>query len=290
LITDKTLFKPAWDKCKHGTQRGLAVGAIWAALTFEIQKKFIEVFLVHSAKITGLSHDTMFGYKIPFTLTTYATVLTVSSQLTMILHFFLARNIRIARARAWDQTVLSRGKGLDFWGPYVEEWENPPFVDESRRGVVLKAFETGLGRFLFKKFILFPISIYPFVGMFVSAYFKALATAQYLHKPYFDAKKMTKHQIAVFMEERKWDYRSFGFAASLVEGLPIIGLVFTISNRIGAAMWAHDLEKKQHFIAAEKVKGNLQSTFTPPSEKSSTPGSAYTALESPASAPPVHSK
>lgn len=31
----------------------------------------------------------------------------------------------------------------------------------------------------------------------------------------------------------------FGFAAALLEGLPIIGLVFTISNRIGAAMWAH---------------------------------------------------
>lgn len=69
---------------------------------------------------------------------------------------------------------------------------------------------------------------------------------------------MTKHQVSVFMEERKWDYRckpvlcsllyylslthsdiAFGFVASLLEGLPIIGLVFTISNRIGAAMWAH---------------------------------------------------
>jgi hypothetical protein len=32
---------------------------------------------------------------------------------------------------------------------------------------------------------------------------------------------------------------AFGFTASLLEGLPIIGLVFTVSNRIGAAMWAH---------------------------------------------------
>lgn len=29
LITDKTLSKPAWDKCKHGTQRGLMVGVVW---------------------------------------------------------------------------------------------------------------------------------------------------------------------------------------------------------------------------------------------------------------------
>lgn len=32
---------------------------------------------------------------------------------------------------------------------------------------------------------------------------------------------------------------AFGFAAALLEGLPIVGLIFTISNRIGAAMWAH---------------------------------------------------
>jgi hypothetical protein len=68
---------------------------------------------------------------------------------------------------------------------------------------------------------------------------------------------MTAHQEAVFVEERKWDYRSmndisllaclltlrsvFGFVAALLEGLPIVGLVFTVSNRIGAAMWAHGM-------------------------------------------------
>lgn len=31
----------------------------------------------------------------------------------------------------------------------------------------------------------------------------------------------------------------FGFAAALLEDIPVIGLAFTVSNRIGAAMWAH---------------------------------------------------
>jgi len=31
--------------------------------------------------------------------------------------------------------------------------------------------------------------------------------------------------------------RVFGFAASLLERMPIIGLFLSISNRIGAAMW-----------------------------------------------------
>ena len=88
----------------------------------------------------------MFGYKIPFSIHTCelvcyfkqvvnililsidAAVLIVASQVTYILRFFLSRNIRIARDRAWAQTVASRGKGPEFWQPYVEEWQNPPSV------------------------------------------------------------------------------------------------------------------------------------------------------------------
>ncbi len=31
---------------------------------------------------------------------------------------------------------------------------------------------------------------------------------------------------------------AFGFAAALLESTPLVGLFFTISNRIGACMWA----------------------------------------------------
>lgn len=29
LFTDKTLYKPVWDKCKHGTQRGGIIAIAW---------------------------------------------------------------------------------------------------------------------------------------------------------------------------------------------------------------------------------------------------------------------
>ena len=58
------------------------------------------------------------------------TILLVGSQFTSIISFFVSRNIRIARQRVWDQTVASRGKGPDFWQPYVEEWDCPPVVNE----------------------------------------------------------------------------------------------------------------------------------------------------------------
>ncbi|KIK68240.1 hypothetical protein GYMLUDRAFT_35616 [Collybiopsis luxurians FD-317 M1] len=250
LCTDKNLYTPAWEKCQHGTVRGSAVGLVWAFFTFGIQRKLIEVFLSNSPRVTGLAKDTIFGYPIPFNVHTYAAALLVGQQVTYILRFFLSRNIRIARDRAWNHTVVSRGKGEAFWQPYVEEWDNPP-KDVGPANWYEKAF-SGWFMFVFKRILLLPFNFYPIVGILISAWFKGMATARMLHRRYFEAKKMTPAEVAVFMEEHKWDYRTFGFTAALLEGLPIIGLVFTISNRVGAAMWAFDLEKRQHYIAERK--------------------------------------
>ncbi|KII93002.1 hypothetical protein PLICRDRAFT_35170 [Plicaturopsis crispa FD-325 SS-3] len=258
LFTDRAMYVPAWDKCRHATRRGLIVAAIWAISSYKLQKVFIKTFLVSSTRITGLRNDTIFGYQNPFDLPTYATILFLSSQVSYILLFFLRRNIGIARTRAWDQTVASRGKGSDFWGPYVEEWDVPPNVDErGRAGGVERWLGSWVGRMVFRRVILLPFALNPLLHILLSAGLRSLGTARYLHKPYFEAKKMSPSQVAVFLEERKWDYRIFGFAAALFEGLPIIGLIFSISNRVGAAMWAHDLEKRQHYVAQERVSRQL---------------------------------
>ncbi|KZS93285.1 hypothetical protein SISNIDRAFT_454431 [Sistotremastrum niveocremeum HHB9708] len=253
LVTTKSLYVPIWDKCRHGVQRGVIVAAIWTGLTFNIQRAFVKLFLVNSPRVTGLSHDTLFGYKLPFTVTTYATILFISSQIHAIIFFFLSKNIRIARDRAWDETVKSRGKGPEFWQPYVEEWQNPPAVEIGGR-TWEKWVGNWLQRYIVQRVILLPLNFYPGLGLLAAAYFKGITTSRYLHKPYFAAKKMTQQQVAVFMEERKYYYRAFGFAAALVESLPIIGLLFSVSNRIGAAMWAHDLEKIQHMHASGELK------------------------------------
>ncbi|KAF7315517.1 hypothetical protein MIND_00067000 [Mycena indigotica] len=272
LFTDKLLYVPAWKKCQHGTQRGAVVGLIWAFLTFGLQKKFIEVFLANSPRVTGLSTDTVFGCKVPFSVHTYAAALLLGSQVTWILRFFLARNIRVARERAWEQTVASRGKSADFWIPYVEV--RPPRADilpfmRCRNGSTRRASSSTRGpgacrssgwatqsslqssTSSFSHSTCTPASASSSPRGSRASAPRTNSTA----RRYFAAKKMTDEQVAVFMEERKWDYRgtAFGFAAALLEGLPIVGLVFTVSNRVGAAMWAHDLEKRQHYVAAQQV-------------------------------------
>lgn len=95
-------------------------------------------------------------------------------------------------------------------------------------------------------------------------------------------------EIELFLVERQTEYRMFGFVAAVLERLPFVGILFQISNPIGAAMcefsdlfftyiramnfkkWlvrnhalfcssgAHDLEKEQHaFASGEKLRTKI---------------------------------
>lgn len=69
------------------------------------------------------------SFLIVFVFCSGATLVILSSQLTVIFNSFLLHNLHSARKHAWDLTVASRAKGPTFWQPYIEEWEQPPKVD-----------------------------------------------------------------------------------------------------------------------------------------------------------------
>jgi hypothetical protein len=132
-----------------------------------------------------------------------ATIVFLSSQVTFIFKFFLSRNLHIARERAWQQTVASRGKGPTFWQPYVEEWDVPPKVNVDQWAglaeVKNKVFRFAIKRselaysvspflvvfdnILTLSVALILLHVVPVGGLLVAAAFKALDTARYLHKP-----------------------------------------------------------------------------------------------------------
>jgi hypothetical protein len=142
----------------------------------------------------------------------------------------------------YAQTVASRGKGPEFWRPYVEEWPVPPKVtpQRSKGWSVERLLSTFAGRLIFKNgtfscfvvaaklttdaVFLAPFISMPIVGIVTAAWLRGLGTARYLHIPvrslsrsfirrltdawqYFTSKKMTPEQQALFVEERKWEYR-----------------------------------------------------------------------------------
>ncbi|KZT51599.1 hypothetical protein CALCODRAFT_503312 [Calocera cornea HHB12733] len=191
-----------------------------------------------------MSTPTLLGYPLPLHISpvTWATLLVLSTQSDLILWFFLRKNLRIARARAYDLTLLSRNKPAEFWGTYVEEWQEPPALPEREGGLRLRFIDLAssrVGAIVLRQAIVFPlIALSPLLSLLVSAALRALSTAKTLHTPYFTQKHMSPAQVAVFMQERTWDYRSFGFVAALFERIPFVGILLSVSNRVGAAMWA----------------------------------------------------
>jgi len=115
-----------------------------AVLSFHIQRAVISLFLSKYAPRSFAFVRVSLAFRSPmltnalyvpyvtqyFSVTTWATLVSLSSQMGAIVEFFLSKNIRIARDRAWYLAITSRGKSRDFWGPYVEEWQKPPKFNE----------------------------------------------------------------------------------------------------------------------------------------------------------------
>ncbi|CBQ68735.1 conserved hypothetical protein [Sporisorium reilianum SRZ2] len=266
LAHDPTLWQPMWAKCSKAAKHASVVALVWAVCTWPVQRLFVYYFMSASASVTGFGAvygkmvqtadvtDDALPFRIPVpSLQTFATFMFVMGQVHAIMEFWLRRKLRECRNTAYIQTVRSRGKAADWWTEYVEEFSNPPtekaIKDAKKQGWYLK-LASPLVRFVILKVFLLPVDFVPFFGMALGAALRSLTYGRILHKSFFEAKRMSPFQIELWITERQTAYRSFGFVAALMERIPLIGLVFSISNRIGAAMWAHDLEKRQQRIRA----------------------------------------
>ncbi|KAK4053567.1 hypothetical protein OIV83_001735 [Microbotryomycetes sp. JL201] len=182
----------------------------------------------------------------------YTTITLVLGQISMLIEWALRRELGKAKEEVYLATVKSRGKDATFWQPYFEEWAVPP-VERAKRAAEKQAFYRRLTspivRMVVLKVLLTPLSFIPGLALVVTAAIRSLTTARVVHRPYFEAKKMTPFQIELWIAERQIEYRMFGFVASLMERIPLIGIVFSV----GAAMWAHDLEKQQHAYASGQL-------------------------------------
>lgn len=144
LATDPSIRTPVLDKVKHAAVRGIVVGSVYTVLSWKAMDWFIRKFLisggwwkkgeevlkdsVDGSVQVGLGKfslnlnailcefskftmgDDMMLIKIPDTH-----LLILLPQLSSILRFFIYKNLKISRSRAYALTVSSRRKPAEFW-------------------------------------------------------------------------------------------------------------------------------------------------------------------------------
>lgn len=193
-----------------------------------------------------------------------AKLLLILNQADFVFELNLKTQLRQFRHTAYADTVASRGKPASWWTPYTEEWQRPPSADAPRGSAGLAdSVRQSLVRWVVRRVAMIVTNSIPVFGFVVYSGFSALQYARRLHAPLFEAKHMSAQQITTWIEERRTAYWLFGFSALVLERIPFLGMLFSISNRIGAAMWAHDLEKRQHRfqqgelhpLAADETRG-----------------------------------
>lgn len=273
LAHDDRLWRPMWKECSQAAKRAGMVAGGWALITWPVQKLFVYYFMRGSAKVTGMSalyqtvtsnadkidgsrDSRVLGFGLP-SLTTFAAMIFVLGQCHTIMEFWLLKKLRKFRNTAYESTVQSRGKPQEWWTPYFEEWDNPPveraMQNSKKQKLYIRLASPFIRRFILRVALL-PLDFIPFLGLFVSAALRSLSMGRELHSLLFAVKKMTPLQVEIWLTERQWEYRSFGFVAALLESIPLFGIIFSVSNRVGAAMYAHDLEKRQQLVRSGKVK------------------------------------
>ncbi|KAK4050948.1 hypothetical protein OIO90_004924 [Microbotryomycetes sp. JL221] len=260
LMHDDKLWRPLWLRSRKTLKRALLLSLPFMLISYPLTGLYVSLILSRSP----LSPRNIDGAAIlGINVMRYTTITLVLGQISMMIEWALRRELKKAKEEVYVATVKSRGKnplvrkGADFWQPYTEEWSVPP-IERAKRAAEKQSFYTRLTspimRIVILKVLLTPLSFIPGLALVVTAAIRSLTTARVVHRPYFEAKKMTPFQIELWITERQIEYRTFGFVASLMERIPLLGIALGVSNRIGAAMWAHDLEKQQHAFSSGEMQ------------------------------------
>ncbi|EPQ50878.1 hypothetical protein GLOTRDRAFT_5721, partial [Gloeophyllum trabeum ATCC 11539] len=89
-----------------------------------------------------------------------------------------------------------------------------------------------------------PLNFVPAVGTAFFILYNGVREGPGWHSRYFQLKGLTKQQRQAFIESHRPEYTAFGAFTLLLNFVPFVGLLFSFTNTIGAALWAADMEAK----------------------------------------------
>lgn len=206
-----------------------AVFAVLAFLTYLPQAAFLSLFTGFLGPILALL---LVGAESIFLLTFLAKPLFLEPALSQVFDSTLIAKgqVSLVKEGKTKYGASLKGTGGNVGGALVR-----PFQALSRDGVV-------------KYLLSLPLNFVPVIGTVAFLFLNGHRGGPGWHSRYFQLKGFDKTQRATFVERRRPEYTAFGMATMLFTFVPLVGLVFSFTNTVGAALWAAEIEAKANLI------------------------------------------
>ncbi|KAJ3008972.1 hypothetical protein HKX48_008250 [Thoreauomyces humboldtii] len=146
-----------------------------------------------------------------------------------------------------------------FIGPLQDDLFDRVLISHGHKALVDRApkkgnrvamkIERSLARFspaaIARYLLTFPLNFIPVVGPAVFFLLNGRKMGQSFHSRFFQLKGWTSEQVQHFEEPRKGAYTAFGVVALAAQLVPVVGIFFTATSTVGAALWANDILKNR---------------------------------------------
>ncbi|KAL3686886.1 hypothetical protein R1sor_013195 [Riccia sorocarpa] len=97
-----------------------------------------------------------------------------------------------------------------------------------------------------------PLNFIPVVGSVLFCWLNSFPTAVGLHEHYYvELKGLTPEEFSAVVHAKKPQYQHFGFTASAFSLVPGFDVILILTNAVGAALWAADMEKTRGSIKSK---------------------------------------
>jgi len=230
----RSLWKPLTAKLLPTMSLGIGVTAFMFAVTYVPQVALLALF-------NG-----------PFAIV--STVLLVLSESSTIFNL-LSKNFLIdgALIDTFDATLLARGQSSLVATERQVKSGNDPVGKLGK--LVSRPFAKFTPTAIIRYLMYLPLNFIPVIGTIAFVILQGSKFGPAAHARYFQLKQMKKQDRERFVEQRKAEYTSFGVPAVLLELIPAVGILFSFTNTVGAALWAADMEEN----GAGSSKGSASS-------------------------------
>ncbi|KAF1947217.1 hypothetical protein EJ02DRAFT_417810 [Clathrospora elynae] len=222
FFNHRTLWKPLAEKLVPTMSLGLGVTVAMFAVTYVPQAALLSIF-------NG-------------PLAIFTTILLVLSEASTLFSV-LSKNFIISDTLTdtFDGTLLSRNMtSLVSTERQVKSGSDP--IGKLGK-LVTKPFAKFAPSAIIRYFIYLPLNFIPVFGTVLFVFLQGRRFGPTAHARYFQLKQMKKQQKEEFIEKHKAAYTSFGVPAVLLELVPVLGILFSFTNTVGAALWAADMEE-----------------------------------------------